>query len=306
MAEKITINEVGLRDGLQMQPKFVPTEGKLELARALIDAGVRSFEASSFVSPKAVPQMADAGDVFAGLPARDDTDYWALVPNEKGYDRALEAGVRNVALVLSVTDTMNQENIRMTVDESATVFERVLKRCVEDGIKSRAYVAVAFVCPFEGITPIDTVLKWTERMLTAGAEDISVADTIGAGTPKHCEELMSALVTRWGAGKFCLHLHDTRAMASTLAWVAAGEGIRKFDASIGGLGGCPFAPGAAGNVATEDLAFMFESSGFETGIDMSGLRNAVGVAERLTGLKLGGRITKWWLSQEAKQAQAAE
>ncbi len=306
MAEKILINEVGLRDGLQMQPKFVPADGKLELANALIDAGLRSFEASSFVSPKAVPQMADAADVFAGLPDRDDIDYWALVPNERGYDRAIEAGVRNVALVLSVTDTMNQENIRMSVEESAIMFERVLKRCAQDGIKSRAYVAVAFVCPFEGITPVDTVVRWTDRMLSAGAEDISVADTIGAGTPTQCKDLISTLVGKWGADKFCLHLHDTRAMAATLAWVAAEEGIRKFDASIGGLGGCPFAPGAAGNAATEDLAFMFESSGYETGIDISGLRKAVGVAERLTGLTLGGRITKWWLSQEAKQAQAAQ
>lgn len=306
MAEKIVINEVGLRDGLQMQPKFIPTEGKLELCQAIIDAGVRSFEASSFVSPKAVPQMADAGDVFAGLPTRDDIDFWALVPNEKGYDRAVEAGVRNVALVLSVTDTMNRENVRMTVEEQAVVFDRVLERCRQDGVRSRAYVAVAFVCPFEGITPVDTVVKWTDRMLTSGAEEIAVADTIGAGTPTQCKELMSTLIGKWGPEIFSLHLHDTRATAMTLAWIAAEEGVRKFDSSIGGLGGCPFAPGAAGNVATEDLVFMLEASGYETGIDIGGLRRAVSVAERLTGLDLGGRITKWWQSQEAKAAQAAE
>ncbi|MCZ6604654.1 MAG: hydroxymethylglutaryl-CoA lyase [Alphaproteobacteria bacterium] len=306
MAEKIVINEVGLRDGLQMQPKFVSTEGKLELARALLDAGVTSFEASSFVSPKAVPQMADASDVFAGLPPRDDVDYWALVPNEKGFDRAVEAGVRNIAVVLSVTDTMNRENINMSVAESAAVFERVLARCQAEGLRSRAYVAVAFVCPFEGVTPVDTVVKWTDVMLSAGAEKVAIADTIGAGTPTQCKDLMSTLVGKWGPERFALHLHDTQAMALTLAWVGAQEGVRTFDSSIGGLGGCPFAPGAAGNVATEDLVFMFESSGFETGIDIGGLRRAVKVAERLTGLELGGRITKYLRSQEAKAAQAAE
>ncbi len=302
MADRISITDVAMRDGLQMHPAPIATDGKLELCDALIAAGVRSLEAGSFVSPKAVPQMADSADLFARLPDRPDLSFWALVPNEKGLDRAVEAGARNVAVVLSATDSMNRANVRRSAEESAAGFERVLERCRQSGLRTRAYIAAAFVCPYEGVTPVDTVLKWTERMLSAGAEDIGIADTIGAGTPDHCQTLSSALVRRWGAERFSLHLHDTRAMALTLAWVGAQEGIRKFDGSVGGLGGCPFAPGAAGNVATEDLVFMFGSSGLDTGIDIGGLREAVAVAERLTKTSLGGRITKWWLSRAAKDS----
>ncbi len=298
MSEKIVINEVGLRDGLQMQPVFVPTARKLELARALREAGIHSFEVSSFVSPKAVPQMADAADVFAGLPALAGVDYWALVANEKGYERAIEAGAGKVGLVLSVTETMNRRNINKSVDESAAEYTRILDRCARDRVQNRVYLAVAFACPYEGKTPAETVVEWTDRMLTAGAGEIALADTIGAGAPAQCEDLLALLLRHWPAERFALHLHDTRAMALTLAWIGAQHGVRKFDSSIGGLGGCPFAPGAAGNVATEDLAFMFEASGFDTGVDMAGLRRAVGVAEAITGLTLGGRVTRFLQSRE--------
>ncbi len=301
MADRIIVTDVAMRDGLQMHPAPIPTAGKLELGNALIASGVRSLEAGSFVSPKAVPQMADSADLFAQLPDRSDVAFWALVPNEKGLERALDAGARHIAVVLSVTESMNRANVNRSVEESAAAFEGVLARCKDLGIQTRAYIAAAFVCPYEGPTQVDTVLRWTERMLAAGADDIGIADTIGAGTPNHCKNLVSTLVKRWGAGRFSLHLHDTRAMALTLAWVGAQEGLRKFDGSVGGLGGCPFAPGAAGNAATEDLVFLFNSSGYDTGIDVAGLRRAVAVAERLTGTTLGGRITKWWLSQAGKE-----
>ena len=297
MAERIIVTDVAMRDGLQMHPAPVPVTAKLELGEALIAAGLRSLEAGSFVSPKAVPQMAESPELFARLPDRPDVAFWALVPNEKGLDRAIEAGARHIAVVLSVTDSMNRANVNRSVEESAAAFERVLQRCRQLKLNSRAYLAAAFVCPYEGATPVDTVLRWTDRMLTAGAEDIGIADTIGAGTPDHCQTLVSALASRWGADRFSLHLHDTRAMALTLAWVAAQEGIRKFDGSVGGLGGCPFAPGAAGNVATEDLVFMFNSSSYETGIDVATLMNAVAVAEKITGRSLGGRISRWWQSR---------
>ena len=302
MAEKVTINEVGLRDGLQIQAKFVPTEGKLELCQALLDAGVTMFEAVSFVSPKAVPQMATANEVYAGLPEKERINYSALVLNEKGYDRAVEAGVKVVSMALATTEGMNQANIRMSLDQATAVFCKLVGRAKEDGIGSRAYIATAMGCPYEGDVPLETVVELTEKMLDAGAERISIADSIGSGHPGQCQRLFATLIEKWGADIFGAHLHDTRALALTNAWVALREGIREFDSSIGGMGGCPFAPGAAGNLATEDLAFMLNEAGFETGIDVGGLRRAVAVAERLIDQQLGGRITRWWVSQADESA----
>jgi hydroxymethylglutaryl-CoA lyase len=303
MVETVHINEVGLRDGLQIQPRFVPTAGKLELCQALIDAGVREIEATSFVSPKAVPQMADAGELFPALPMRAGVHYSALVPNEKGYERARVAGADTVALVIATTETFNRRNINMSFAEALAVNQAVIARARTDGVHARAYISGAFVCPYEGVTPLARLLDLTERLLDAGADEIGIADTIGAGHPKQCQEIFSAVVRRWGAERFSAHFHDTRAMGLVLAWVALQEGIRKFDSSIGGLGGCPFAPGAAGNLATEDLVFMLEPSGYRTGIDVAGLRAAVVIAERLLGHPLGGRITPWWRAQ-AKKATA--
>ncbi len=297
MAERILITDVAMRDGLQMQPRQVATVGKLRLAEALLSAGVRSLEAASFVSPKAVPQMADGADVFAGLPHRSDIEYWALVPNARGYDRARESGARHIAMVLAVTDAFNTANINKTVADSAAEYEGLLERCRAEGVASRVYLSAALVCPYDGPTPAEAVLPWVERMLDAGAGDIAIADTIGAANPAQVRALISALVERWGADRFSLHLHDTQAMALTNAWAAADLGIRHFDGSVGGLGGCPFAPGAAGNVATEDLVHLFQSAGYETGIDIAGLYRAVAIAVELTGASLGGRITKWWRSK---------
>jgi len=302
MVETVQINEVGLRDGLQIQPQFVPTAGKLELCGALIDAGVRKIEATSFVSPKAVPQMADAGELFPALPMRAGVHYSALVPNEKGYERARAAGADTVALVIATTETFNRRNINMSFAEALAVNQAVIARARADGVHARAYISGAFVCPYEGVTPLARLLDLTERLLDAGADEVGIADTIGAGHPKQCQEIFSAIVGRWGAERFSAHFHDTRAMGLVLAWVALQEGIRKLDSSIGGLGGCPFAPGAAGNLATEDLVFMLEQSDYRTGIDVAGLRAAVAIAERLLGRPLGGRITPWWRAQAKKAA----
>jgi len=302
MVETVHINEVGLRDGLQIQPRFVPTAGKLELCRALIDAGVREIEATSFVSPKAVPQMADAGELFPALPMRAGVHYSALVPNEKGYERARAAGADTVALVIATTETFNRRNINMSFAEALAVNQAVIARARADGVHARAYISGAFVCPYEGVTPLARLLDLTERLLDAGADEVGIADTIGAGHPKQCQEIFSAVVGRWGPERFSAHFHDTRAMGLVLAWVALQEGIRKLDSSIGGLGGCPFAPGAAGNLATEDLVFMLEQSGYRTGIDVAGLRAPVAIAERLLGRPIGGRITPWWRAQAKKAA----
>jgi len=310
MGEKVIINEVGLRDGLQIQPKFVPTEGKLELCQALVDAGVRSFEATSFVSPKAIPQMADSAELYPQLPAKDKVYYSGLLFNEKGYERAMAAGVKSVAVALASTEKMNMANIRMTLDEAITNLGALITRAKKDGHDARAYVSTALGCPYEGDVPVKVVLDLAAKLAEAGADKIAIADTIGSAHPQLTKEVISAVVKEFGADKIVVHFHDTRAMGLTNAWVALEEGVREFDTSIGGLGGCPFAPGAAGNLATEDLVFMLNESSYDTGIDVRGLRKAVAIAERHTGQQLGGRITQWWLSQERKKAaeaaQAAE
>ncbi len=304
MSGVVTIHEVGLRDGLQNQPRTVPTDGKLALLDALLDAGLRSIEAASFVSPKAVPQMADAAELWARLPQDRGTNYEALVPNEKGYERAVEAGVRTVALVLAATDTFNRRNINMSLDEAVSVNETVIKRANREGVRARSYISVAAACPYEGPTPPETVFGLVDRMFEAGAAEVAIGDSTGAGNPAQMQHLFGTLARRYGAERLAGHFHDTRAMALTLTWVALECGIRKFDSSIGGLGGCPFAPGATGNLATEDLVFMLNEAGYDTGVDVAGLRKAVKVAEGLTEQSLGGRITSWYVGQEAKLQKA--
>lgn len=306
MADSIYINEVGLRDGLQNQPNPVSTGSKLQMAAALIEAGVRQIEAVSFVHPKLVPQMADAVEVLAGLAAYPDLQIAALVPNMKGYERAREQGVSSVAVVLASTDAFNQRNLNMSLAQTQATCEEVITRAKSDGVFVRAYISGAFSCPYDGKTPVDVVHRLTADMIRAGADEISIADTIGAGNPQQVRDILDPLVQQHGADIFNLHLHDTRGQALAMAWSGIMAGVRRFDSSIGGLGGCPFAPGASGNVATEDLVYMCEESGLSTGIDMQGLRNAVKVAELATGQHLGGRILKWMQSQDIRAAQNSQ
>lgn len=301
MNEKVFINEVGLRDGLQNQPNPVSTAAKLNMARTLIDAGVRQLEAVSFVHPKAVPQMADAVDVLAGLPKRDDLQIAALVPNMKGYERAREQGVNSVAVVLSSTDTFNQRNLNMPLAQAMDTCKQVIQRAKDEGVFTRIYLSGACACPYDGRTPPDVMHRLAQDVIEAGVDEVSIADTIGSGTPQQIVDIVAPLVQQFGADRFNLHLHDTRGQALAMAWAGITQGIRRFDSSIGGLGGCPFAPGASGNVATEDLVYMLEESGFDTGIDLNSLRAAVKAAEEATGQSLGGSIIRWMISQELRQ-----
>ena len=303
MSDNIYINEVGLRDGLQNQPNPVSTESKLQMAAALVEAGIRQIEAVSFVHPKLVPQMADAVDVLAGLARYPDLQIAGLVPNMKGYERAREQGVTSIGVVLASTDSFNQRNLNMSLAQTQATCEQVIAQARADGVFVRAYISGAFSCPYDGKTPVDVVHRLTEDMIKAGADEISIADTIGAGNPQQVRDILDPLIQQYGADIFNLHLHDTRGLALAMAWSGIMAGVRRFDSSIGGLGGCPFAPGASGNVATEDLVYMCEEAGFHTGIDMQGLRNAVKVAELATGQHLGGRILKWMQSQDIRAAQ---
>lgn len=295
--EEIFITDVAARDGLQNQTVHVPTADKLQLIRLLVKAGLRRIEATSFVSPKAVPQMADAADVLAGLeamaPPRDALQVSVLVPNLKGLDRAITAGAGEIAVVLSATEQMNRKNINMGLKEATEMSEATVRAARGAGIMARAYVAVAWECPFEGVTDLDTVVALSARMAQAGAHEIVIADTIGAAGPKQVRDRLLALIQALPASALAVHFHDTRGLGVANAWAALETGIRRFDASAGGIGGCPFAPGAAGNLATEDLVLMAEQSGFATDIRLEGLIAAVDFAEHLLGRALGGHCMPW-------------
>ena len=298
MSDQAIINEVGLRDGLQNQPVTVDTDTKAQLARLLVDAGMRYLEPVSFVSPKAIPQMADAAALTPLLPHDEGLHYTALVPNLKGYQLARGAGYPTVALVLSTTDTFNQRNLNMSLEQAAQSCEAIIAAAKEDGIATRTYIAGSFACPYDGPMPVTLPQKLAARMFAAGSDEVAIADTIGAGNPQQMKDIMAPLIREFGAEKFYVHLHDTRGLAAAMAWAAADLGVRRFDASVGGLGGCPFAPGATGNMATEDLVYLLESAGLKTGVDVERLRAAVALAQQATQRPLGGRILSWMESQE--------
>ena len=292
--DSIFITDVSPRDGLQNQQVPVSTSDKLQLIRLLAAAGVQSVEVTSFVSPKAVPQMADAADlvpqVIQALPQLRAS---VLVPNLKGLERAHAAGAREIAVVLSATETMNLKNINMGLQQATEVSEQTLARARALGLQTRAYVAVAFDCPFEGATSPDTVIDLVQRMHAAGAGEVVIADTIGSASPGAVKALLGRVTQAVSASQLAVHFHDTRGMAVANAWAALEAGIRRFDASVGGIGGCPFAPGAAGNLATEDLVIMAERSGFTTAIRVEGLLQAIDFAQTTLQRPLGGRAIQW-------------
>lgn len=297
----VIVNEVGLRDGLQNEPTHVSTESKLHLARMLVEAGIRYMEATSFVSSKAVPQMADADELFRRLPDREGSKYSALIPNERGYERAVAAGAKRVAVVLSATETMNRKNIRRSLDETRAVCRQLMERSHSEEIWGIAYIAVAFECPYEGPVSPSNVIAMSEEMFRAGAEEVVIADTIGAANPSKVHDLFGRLCAEFQPDRLAGHFHDTRALALANAWAALQVGIHKFDSSIGGLGGCPFAPGAAGNVATEDLVLMLEQCGYDTGIQVEKLLPAIREGEQIVGHKLGGRMLDWLKSDSSRK-----
>ncbi|MEM1403245.1 MAG: hydroxymethylglutaryl-CoA lyase [Pseudomonadota bacterium] len=298
MSEKIVINEVGPRDGLQSQ------DGELTLAQrklfieSLLNTGIRNLEMGSFVSPKAVPQMAGTGDLAQSLNPPADAELSALVPNMKGYELAKEAGVKTLAVVASATETMNQKNIRMGLDDTMRVSLDVIERGRQEGLRVQAYLAVAYECPFEGVVDSAVVRDLAAQLIEGGATELVVADTIGAADPGRVASLMGALATDHPVEQLACHFHDTRAMGLANVYAAMEQGVRRFDASVGGLGGCPFAPGAKGNVATEDVVMLCEQMGFETGIDMNALLSVVDLIGDMLGSPQGGRA-HYWLSRNA-------
>ncbi|MDT5413088.1 MAG: hydroxymethylglutaryl-CoA lyase [Mycobacterium sp.] len=270
--ERVTITDVALRDGLQIQPLTVPTDTKLAIFDQLLAAGVRSLEVGSFVHPGLVPQMADADVLFQRLPADPDVQMLALVPNSRGAERALAAGVRDVRIVLSCTEGHSQANTNRSVAEGVRETQAVVDRLrAAGGVRVIGALATAFVCPFDGRVSAAQVGRLVGPLVDMGLDEISLADTLGKADPQQVEVTVQAMRERFPQIRFGLHLHNTYGMA--LANVVAGldSGIAQFDAALGGIGGCPFAPGAAGNVATEDVVFMLHAMGVQTGIDMDAL-----------------------------------
>ena len=297
-AQKIIINEVGPRDGLQSQEKHLSVSERLQMIQALLDAGIGHIEAGSFVSPKAVPQMAGTDELFERLAPEVRPRMSALVPNMKGYELARAAGAETVAVVVSATETMNQKNIRMSLAETLAAAKSIIERGKSEGARVQAYLSVAFECPFEGPVAASTIRAQAADLGAWGADEIVIADTIGAADPAEVRALMQHLVDEHGSERLACHFHDTRALGLANTFAAIESGVRRFDSSLGGLGGCPFAPGAKGNVATEDVVMMCEKMGFETGIDMPALLRAVALAGELTGYPQGGRA-HYWLSNNA-------
>lgn len=269
--ERVRIVEVGPRDGLQNEKAVVPTEAKVRFIEALAEAGLPVVEAGAFVHPKWVPQMADTAEVFRAISKRDGVDYPVLVPNVKGLERALEAGVRSIAIFTAASETFNRRNINMSIDESFETFAPVVARARQEGIRIRGYVSCACGCPYEGAVPAEKVLEVAARLLDFGCYEVSIGDTIGSGTPLQVQGLTALLLQVIPRGRLAMHFHDTRGMAISNTLAALELGVSTFDASAGGLGGCPYAPGASGNMATEDLVYMLESIGIETGVDLERL-----------------------------------
>lgn len=282
----VRVIEVGPRDGLQNEKAAIPTEGKVALIRALAAAGLRSIQATSFVHPKWVPQLADAEAVLAAVLPESGVTFSALVPNVRGYERALAAWVREVEVVVGVSDSFSRHNVNMGTEESFAQAEAILARAKPEGMRVRVALATAFGCPYEGVVPAERVVRLACRAAEAGADEISIADTNGVANPRQAYDLFARLATVVPPALLVAHFHDTwgRGLANVIA--ALNAGITAFDASTGGLGGCPYCPGAAGNIATEDLVAMLAEMGIETGVDLRRLLEAAELAERLVGHKL--------------------
>jgi hydroxymethylglutaryl-CoA lyase len=297
MDDRLTIYEVGPRDGLQNEPVMVGTQEKLALINGLVEAGLRDIEAASFVHPKAVPQMADADEVMRATIASHDGSgvrFVGLVFNQRVYDRAKESGCRAIAFGVSVSDTFSRRNTGMTAEELMRVTGELVAQAQHAGVWTRVYVSAAWICPFEGPVPPQKAIAYVERVAEMAPEQIVVADTIGYANPLEVGRLLEQLSRRVGLERLAVHLHDTQALGLANATTAIQSGVRIFDTSIGGLGGCPFAPGAAGNLATEDLVFMAYKMGLGTGVDFDKLWAVIRDLEGWIGRPIGGRIKPWW------------
>ncbi|MBA2777527.1 hydroxymethylglutaryl-CoA lyase [Billgrantia kenyensis] len=289
---RLQINEVAPRDGLQIEADFVPTEAKIAFIDALSATGLARIEATSFTSPKAIPNLRDAEEVVRGIRRRPGVDITVLVPNLRGCERALACGVDEINLVMSASDSHGLANLRMTPKQSLERFTEILAATQDDRVFVNASLSTAFGCPFEGEVPESRVIELVERLLERGVQGVTLCDTTGMANPGQVARLCEAVQERWPATPFTLHFHNTRGMGLANALAAWQTGITRFDASLGGLGGCPYAPGATGNVCTEDLVHMFEQMGVETGVDLDALLAVSAGLPELVGHDTPGQVVK--------------
>ena len=281
MAEHVTIFEMGPRDGLQNEKTLISTDDKIKLVDMLSDCGFTKIEVTSFVSPKWVPQMADAADVMAGIIRKTDVSYASLTPNIRGFDDAMAAGATEVAIFASASEGFSQHNINCSIAESLERFMPVTEAAKAATLPVRGYVSCVTDCPYDGPTPPADVARVAQALFDMGCYEVSLGDTIGAGTPETIAAMLDAVLSIAPAAQLAGHYHDTKALALSNIEVSLDKGLRTFDSSVGGLGGCPYAPGAKGNVATEAVVDLLSKKGFETGIDLVKLRTAAAFAQSL-------------------------
>jgi len=270
----VRIVEVGPRDGLQNEKKTLSVEKRLEYVRLLGEAGLKDIEVGSFVHPKWIPQLADSEELIARLPNIAGLRYSALVPNMKGLERALSAGIKRIAVFTAASETFNRKNINMSIAESLSGFRSVVDRALSEGLSVRGYISTCFVCPYEGAIAKEKVAEVSKGLLDLGVDEVSIGDTIGAATPVDVEHTVSHLLEQFPASALAMHFHDTYGMAIANVFTSLRLGISAFDSSAGGIGGCPYAPGAAGNVSTEKLVYLFDRLGIESGVSIDRLRAA--------------------------------
>ncbi|WMX58598.1 hydroxymethylglutaryl-CoA lyase [Peribacillus sp. R9-11] len=292
LPKKVEIIEVGPRDGLQNEANFIPTEQKIALIHALNKTGIKRMEATSFVHPVYVPQMKDAKEVLEGIEQVPSIQYMALIPNTKGYELAIENDVQALSLVVGASDSFNLKNVKMTREDSIKNFESIIDKAIENGVFIRYNIATSFWCPYEGKVDSSVVLEMVERIDRLGVDEIVICDTIGRANPAQVYDLFQQISSRQHKAVITAHFHDTYGLAQANIIAALQTGVTRFDTSIGGLGGCPFAPGAAGNVATEDVVFMLQELGIETGIDLQSLLACVELVRPLTIRELTGHFHK--------------
>eukprot|EP00929_Paragymnodinium_shiwhaense_P102180 TRINITY_DN65368_c0_g1_i1.p1 TRINITY_DN65368_c0_g1~~TRINITY_DN65368_c0_g1_i1.p1 ORF type:complete len:356 (-),score=56.01 TRINITY_DN65368_c0_g1_i1:530-1540(-) len=301
--EQLTVCDVGPRDGLQSCKEIIPASRKRQLVQGLYAAGLRSIELTSFVSPKAVPQMADAADVMPVASSLPDLRALALIMNEAGYERAVASGANAFTLVGVCSDSFAQKNNRRPAKETIATAGRIAELAKRDRKWVRVVLAVAWHCPYEGPVDAGQVRAFADEVMSwGGIDELSFADTTGYASPAEVRSLLAPIVDAY-PGKVSVHLHDTQSFASANVFAALDAGVRIFDSSVGGLGGCPFAPGAAGNLATEDLVLLAEKLGFETGVNLEKLWEVSHTtAELRKDQPTGGRTKAWWLAQQGKKS----
>jgi hydroxymethylglutaryl-CoA lyase len=303
LPRRVTVYEVGPRDGLQNEPRMLATASKIELIEALVSTGIPAIEMTSFVNPKWIPQLADAAEVARGVHRAEGVRYSCLVPNRRGLDTALQAGMKEVAVFLSASETHNKKNVNKTIADTLAAFDEVIGPAREQGVAVRAYVSTVYGCPYEGAVDVEKVVELVKRLREMGVYQVSLGDTIGVATPRQVESVLLRLLAFCPEAELALHFHDTRGTALANILVGISLGITTVDSALGGLGGCPYAPGASGNASTEDLVYMLHGMGIETGINLDALVDVSQKAAAWVGHDLPSRYAKARLGERMRGAR---